>query len=109
LLHVDGSGSLVDGRGGEGLEDMTQEVYADLGDWNFINNDLVLRRNDIIYVPKTFIGSVNKFIDQWFTKGLYSAFPDDSTMDFILDTWDVIHIDERRSYNVNETDTIVVE
>jgi len=93
----------------EGLEDMTQEVYADLGDWNFIHNDLVLRRNDIVYVPKTFIASVNKFINQWFTKGIYSAFPDDSTMDFILDTWDVIHIDERRSYSVNETDTITVE
>ena len=93
----------------DGNEEMTQEVYAEMGDWNFINNDLVLHRNDIIYVPKTFIAGVDKFIDQWFTKGVYSAFPADSTMDFILDTWDVMHIDERRSYRINETDTIRVD
>ena len=90
----------------EGRQDMTQEVYAEMGDWSFIHNDLVLQRNDIVYVPKTFIAGVGKFIDQWFTKGLYSAFPDDSSMKFILDTWDVIHIDERRSYRINGTDTI---
>ena len=94
-------------EGGKG--EMTQAVYAEMGDWTFIHNDLVLHRNDIIYVPKTFIAGVDKFIDQWFTRGLYSAFPADSTMDFILDTWDVIHIDERRSFRVNETDTIEVE
>lgn len=93
----------------DGKEEMTQAVYAEMGDWNFIHNDLVLHRNDIIYVPKTFIAGVDKFIDQWFTKGVYSAFPADSTMDFILDTWDVMHIDERRSYRINETDTIKVD
>jgi len=29
-------------------------------------------------------------------------------MDFILDTWDVIHIDERRTYSINENDNIIV-
>ena len=93
----------------EGKQDMTQDVYAEMGDWNFIHNDLALHRNDIIYVPKTFIAGVDKFINQWFTKGLYSALPEDSTMGFILDTWDVIHIDERRTYRVSETDTITTE
>jgi len=93
----------------DGKQDMTQEVYAEMGDWNFIHNDLVLQRNDIIYVPKTFIAGVDKFINQWFTKGLYSAFPDESTMGFILDTWDVIHLDQWHQYNINETDTITTE
>ncbi len=80
-----------------------ERLYAGLGNWNFINNDLVLQTNDIVYVPKTFISGVNTFIDQWFTQGLYSLLPADSTMQFILDTWDVIHIDERRRYQINET------
>lgn len=93
----------------EGITDLSEvrAAYSGLGDWNFVHNDVVLRRNDIVYVPRSFIGNVDKFIDQWFTRGLYSAFPADSTMDFILDTWDVIHIDERRTYRVNETDTII--
>lgn len=81
----------------------TERLYAGLGDWKFIHNDLVLQTNDIVYVPKTFIAGVNTFIDQWFTQGLYSLLPDDSTMGFILDTWDVIHIDERRRYQVQES------
>ena len=94
----------------EGITDIAQirAAYSDLGDWTFIHNDVALRRNDIVYVPKSFIGSVDKFIDQWFTRGVYSAFPADSTMDFILDTWDVIHIDERRTYSINENDNIIV-
>lgn len=79
----------------EGREDITGEVFAELGNWQFIRNDLVLHRNDIVYVPKTFIAEVNKFIDQVFTQGIYSLAPADSTMGFILDTWDVIHLRDR--------------
>jgi polysaccharide export outer membrane protein len=88
----------------EGITDASQirQAYAGLGDWTFVHNDVVLRRNDIVYVPRSFIGSVDRFIDQWFTRGLYSVFPSDSTMDFILDTWDVIHIDEQRSYRITD-------
>ena len=78
-----------------GEENITQSVYAELGNWKFIKNDLVLQRNDIVYVPKTFIGEVDTFIEQVFTRGIYSLAPADSTMNFILDTWDVIHLKDR--------------
>ena len=79
----------------EGREDVSEAIFAELGDWRFIRNDLVLHRNDIVYVPKSFIAEVDKFIDQVFTRGVYSLAPADSTMDFILDTWDVIHLRDR--------------
>ena len=56
--------------------------------------DMFVHKNDIIFVPKTFIAKVNDFIDQWFTKGLYSLFPADSTLDFIIDLWTVMHLGE---------------
>ena len=54
--------------------------------------DMFVHKNDIIFVPKTFIAKVDDFIDQWFTKGLYSLFPADSTLDFIIDLWTVMHL-----------------
>lgn len=85
----------------EGKEELTPGVYAELGDWTFIHNDIVLKRNDIVYVPKTFIAEANTFIEQVFTKGIYSLLPADSTLDFILKVWDVGHIGQRTSVIVD--------
>lgn len=47
--------------------------------------DIQLQDRDILYVPPTFITEVDRFIDQWFTKGLYSLFPENSALDFYVD------------------------
>jgi polysaccharide export outer membrane protein len=62
-----------------------------------MTNDIVLQKNDVVYVPKTFIANVNDFIDQWFTRGIYSLFPAGSTLDFIIDL-DTVRNIHRRTY-----------
>jgi protein involved in polysaccharide export with SLBB domain len=60
-----------------------------------MTQDILIQKNDVIFVPKTFITKVDEFIDQWFTRGLYSLFPAGSTLDFIIDLDTVRNINKR--------------
>lgn len=63
-----------------------------------LSQDIQIHKNDVIFVPKTFITKVDEFIDQWFTKGLYSLFPANSTLDFIIQA-DTVRNLNKRNYN----------
>lgn len=60
--------------------------------------DILIQKNDVIFIPKTFITKVDEFIEQWFTRGIYSLFPANSTLDFIIDL-DTVRNLYRRNYN----------
>ncbi len=60
--------------------DLTKALYGTKQQYN-----LALQKGDGIFFPKSFIGRVDQWIDQWLTKGLYAAFPSGSALDFYLD------------------------
>ncbi len=60
-----------------------------------LNQDILIQKNDVIFLPKTFISKTNDFIEQWFTRGIYSLFPAGSTLDFIIDLDTVRNLDKR--------------
>jgi len=60
-----------------------------------MSQDILIQKNDVIFLPKTFISKTGDFIEQWFTRGLYSLFPASSTLDFIIDLDTVRHLDKR--------------
>lgn len=60
-----------------------------------MSQDILIQKNDVIFLPKTFITKVNEFIDQWFTRGIYSLFPSSSTLDFIIDLDTVRNLHKR--------------
>lgn len=60
-----------------------------------MSQDILIQKNDVIFVPKTFITKADEFIDQWFTHGIYSLFPANSTLDFIIDLDTVSHLNKR--------------
>ena len=68
-----------------------REVLAN-GD---MSQDILIQKNDVIFVPKTFITKVDEFIEQWFTRGIYSMFPAGSTLDFIIDLDTVRNLNKR--------------
>ncbi|MBI5605154.1 MAG: polysaccharide biosynthesis/export family protein [Deltaproteobacteria bacterium] len=68
-----------------------KEVLAN-GD---MSQDILIQKNDVIFVPKTFITKVDEFIEQWFTRGIYSMFPAGSTLDFIIDLDTVRNLNKR--------------
>jgi polysaccharide biosynthesis/export protein len=53
-------------------------------------DDIWLNDNDIVVVPKTPITVVDEFIGQFFTQGLYSAFPQFSFGSFNFDNFRTI-------------------
>lgn len=63
-----------------------------------MNQDILIQKNDVIFLPKTFISKTNDFIDQWFSRGIYSLFPAGSTLDFIIDL-DTVRNLYKRNYN----------
>ncbi len=63
-----------------------------------ISQDILIQKNDVIFLPKTFISKADDFIEQWLTRGIYSLFPANSTLDFIIDLDTVRNLD-KRSYN----------
>lgn len=56
-----------------------------------IEDDPLLRGNEIVYVPATFIGQLNTFMDQFFTKMM-------PPMDFYLKGYDTLHPERRRGW-----------
>jgi len=60
-----------------------------------MSQDILIQKNDVIFVPKTFITKVDEFIEQWFTRGIYSLFPANSTLDFIIDLDTVRNLNKR--------------
>ncbi|MCX7011163.1 MAG: polysaccharide biosynthesis/export family protein [Candidatus Sumerlaeota bacterium] len=68
--------------------DLTKAIHR--GDMRY---NLALQPNDAIFVPKTYISRVDQWIDQWMTQGVYSAFPDSSSLGFLLDARDLGLID----------------
>lgn len=63
-----------------------------------MSQDILIQKNDVIFLPKTFISKADDFIEQWFTRGIYSLFPAGSTLDFIIDLDTVRNLD-KRTYN----------
>lgn len=62
-----------------------------------MTQDILIQKNDVVFVPKTFITKVDEFIDQWFTRGIYSLFPANSSLNFIIDL-DTVRNLNKRSY-----------
>jgi protein involved in polysaccharide export with SLBB domain len=62
-----------------------------------MSQDILIQKNDVIFLPKTFITKVDEFIEQWFTRGIYSLFPANSTLDFIIDL-DTVRNLHKRTY-----------
>jgi len=60
-----------------------------------MNKDILIQKNDVIFLPKTFITSVDEFIEQWFTRGIYSLFPAGSSLDFVIDLDTVRNLNKR--------------
>ncbi|MGA3083387.1 MAG: polysaccharide biosynthesis/export family protein [Thermodesulfobacteriota bacterium] len=60
-----------------------------------MSQDILIQKNDVIFVPKTFITKADEFIEQWFTRGIYSLFPANSTLDFIIDLDTVRNLNKR--------------
>lgn len=54
-----------------------------------LEEDLVLRPYDIVYVPRTWIADVNVFVDQWFRQNL-------SALTFYLTGWDAYSVTKDR-------------
>lgn len=63
-----------------------------------MSQDIFIQKNDVIFLPKTFISKADDFIEQWFTKGIYSLFPANSTLDFIIDMDTVRNLNKRTYY-----------
>ncbi len=63
-----------------------------------MTQDILIQKNDVVFVPKTFITKVDEFIDQWFTRGIYSLFPANSSLNFIIDL-DTVRNLNKRTYN----------
>ncbi len=60
-----------------------------------MSQDILIQKNDVIFLPKTVISKVDDFIEQWFTRGLYYLFPADSTLNFIIDLDTVRNLNKR--------------
>jgi protein involved in polysaccharide export with SLBB domain/molybdopterin converting factor small subunit len=60
-----------------------------------MGQDIFIHKNDVIFVPKTFITKVDEFIEQWLTRGVYSMFPAGSSLDFIIDLDTVRNLNKR--------------
>lgn len=72
--------------------------FSDVLSKGDMSQDILIQKNDVIFLPKTFITKVDEFIDQWFTRGIYSLFPAGSTLDFIID-FDTVRNLNKRNYN----------
>ena len=80
----------VEGRPPEAFQVDFKKVLA--GD---MSQDILIQKNDVIFVPKTFITKVDEFIEQWFSKGVYALFPAGSSLDFIIDLDTVRNLNKR--------------
>jgi len=54
-----------------------------------MENDPLLQGNEIVYVPSTFIGQLDTFMDQFFTKLM-------PPLNFYLKGYDIAHPERRR-------------
>ncbi len=84
----------IEGKPPEAFRVNLGEVLAK-GD---MTQDILIQKNDVIFLPRTFITKVDEFIEQWFTRGIYSLFPAGSTLDFIIDL-DTVRNLNKRNYN----------
>jgi protein involved in polysaccharide export with SLBB domain len=83
-------------RRGEGQTPQAFQVdFTKVLNQGDLTQDVLIQKNDVIFVPKNFITKVDEFIDQWFTRGLYALFPANSILDFIIDLDTVRNINKR--------------
>ena len=89
-------GSVMVLRRGEGQTPQVFQIdFTKVLNQGDLTQDVLIQKNDVIFVPKSFITKVDEFIDQWFTRGLYALFPANSILDFIIDLDTVRNINKR--------------